>query len=448
MRKRVIVVGGVAAGMSAASKARRTNPDLDIVVYERSGYVSYGSCGFPYAIKGEIPQVEHVVVRTPEQFAKQGITALVRHEVTAIDPAARTVRVRNLCDGVEFEDRWDMLLITTGGVASRPSFPGIDLPGVFTLRTVEDALAIRSWIADHRPTRGAIIGGGYIGLEMAEALAAHGIVLTLVERLPQVLPNLDPELAGHVQAELTRQGVEVRLGQTVEGFDGDERVREVVADGQRIPAEIVILGVGVRPNVELARAAGVALGPTGAIAVDDRQRTNLPDVWAAGDVAEAYHRVTGKPAWMPLGTTANKQGRVAGANIAGGDARFAGIVGTTVVKVFDLEAASSGLSEARARAEGYTVQSVSATSSSRAHYMPGHQPIHVKLVYESGTRRLLGGQMVGREGVAKRIDVIATALHQGMTVDELADLDLSYAPPFAPVWDPVLVAANLARREG
>ena len=446
MSRRVVIVGGVAAGMSAAAKARRMDASLEIVVYERSGYVSYGSCGFPYAIKGEIARVEDVVVRTPEQFAKQGITALVEHEVLAIDPGAGTVRVRDRRSGAEFSDRWDELVLTTGGVASRPPLPGAELPGVFTLRTVEDALAIRGWIEERRPARGAIIGGGYIGLEMAEALAAHGIALTLVERLPQVLPNLDPELANHVQAELTRQGVDVRLDQPVEGLAGDERVREVAAGGQRIPAEIVILAMGVRPGVELARAAGIALGPTGAVAVDDHQRTNLAHVWAAGDVAEAHHRVTGKPAWVPLGTTANKQGRVAGENLAGGDARFAGIVGTAVVKVFDMEAASSGLSEARARAEGYSVQTVSATANSRAHYMPGHQPIHVKLVYETGSRRLLGGQLVGREGVAKRVDTIAAALHQGWTVDELAELDLSYAPPFAPVWDPILVAANLARR--
>jgi len=448
MAKRVIIIGGVAAGMSAAAKARRSDPALEIVAYERSGYVSYGSCGFPYAIKGEIARVEDVVVRTPERFAKQGITALVRHEVLEIDPAGGSVLVRNLNNGAEFRDRWDALVLTTGGAASRPPFPGVNLPGIFTLRTVEDALAIQQWIREHRPARGVIIGGGYIGLEMAEALDAHGMQITLVERLPQVLPNLDPEMAGHVQAELSRQGVEVNLDQPVEGFGGDERVREVVAGGRRIPADIVILAVGVKPNVELARAAGIALGPTGAVAVDDHQRTNLPSIWAAGDVAEALHRVTGRPAWVPLGTTANKQGRVAGENVAGGDARFPGIVGTAVVKVFDLEAASSGLSEARARIGGYNVESVSATANSRAHYMPGHHPIHVKLVYESGSRRLLGGQLVGVEGVAKRIDIIAAALHQGWTVDELAELDLSYAPPFAPVWDPILVAANLARREG
>jgi CoA-dependent NAD(P)H sulfur oxidoreductase len=446
MGRRVIIIGGGAAGMSAAAKARRVDPSLDIVVYERSGYVSYGACGFPYAIKGEIAHVEDVVVRTPAEFAKQGIQALVRHEVLAIDSVAGTVRVRDLNGGGERTDTWDKLLLTTGGAPTRLPLPGADLAGVFALRTVEDALAIRAWIDEQRPTRGVIIGGGYIGLELAEALAAHGIALTLIERLPQIIPTLDPELAAHVQAELAHQGVEVRLEQSVEGLAGAERVREVVAGGQSFPAEIVILAVGVRPSVDLARAAGLALGPTGAVAVDDHQRTNLPQLWAAGDVAESYHRVTGRPAWVPLGTTANKQGKVAGENLGGGDARFGGIVGTAVVKVFDLEAAGSGLSEARARAEGFAVQTVSATAGSRAHYMPGHQPIHVKLIYEEGTRRLLGGQLVGREGVAKRIDVIAAALHGGWTVDELAELDLSYAPPFSPVWDPILVAANLARR--
>ncbi|PDW04565.1 FAD-dependent oxidoreductase [Candidatus Viridilinea mediisalina] len=445
MGKNIVIIGGGAAGMSAAAKARRTDPSLNIVVYERSGYVSYGACGFPYAIKGEIAQVEDVVVRTPAQFAKQNIQAHVGHEVLTIDRAAQTLRVRERASGAETEVGWDALVLTTGGAPTRPPLQGIDLPGVFALRTVEDALAIRTWIEQERPTRGVIIGGGYIGLEMAEALAAHGIALTLVERLPQVIPSLDPEMAAHVQAELEQQGVTLRLEQAVEVLVGSERVREVQVAGTSIPADIVIMAVGIRPSVTLAQAAGVTLGPTGAVAVDDHQRTSVPNVWAAGDLAEAHHLVTGRPAWVPLGTTANKQGRVLGENLGGGDARFGGIVGTVVVKVFDLEAASSGLSEQRAQAEGFEVKTVSATAGSRAHYMPGHQPIQIKLVYEATTRRLLGGQLVGREGVSKRIDTIATALHAGWRIEQLAELDLSYAPPFAPVWDPILVAANLAK---
>ncbi len=446
MKRRVVIIGGGAAGMSAAAKARRTNSKLDIIVYERSGFVSYGACGFPYAIKGEIARIEDVIVRTPEQFARQGIQALIHHEVLAIDTERQTVRVRDLTGGREFVDHWDELVLTTGGQPVRPPLSGVDLPGVFTLRNVEDAQAIQHWLHEQQPRTGVIIGGGYIGLEMAEALAAHGMQLTLIERLSQVLPGFDSELAAQVEAELRKHQVDVRLGQTVQAIGGDERVREVLVDGQSIPAEIVILAVGVRPGVALARSAGIALGTTGAVAVDDHQRTNVPHVWAAGDVAEAFHRVTGKPVWVPLGTTANKQGRVAGENLAGGDARFGGIVGTVAVKVFDLEAAMSGLSLARAQTEGFAARAISATANSRAHYMPGHQPITVSLVFDEASRRLLGGQMVGREGVAKRIDTVAAALQAGWTIDELAELDASYAPPFAPVWDPILVAANLARK--
>lgn len=446
MAERLVVVGGVAAGMSAAAKARRTRKDLEIVVYEQSAHVSYGACGFPYFIKGEIARVEELIARTPAQFAEQGIRAAVRHRVLAIDPRAQSLRIRNLETGEEFTDRWDKLILATGGAASRPPLPGLDLPGIFTLRTVEDALAIRRWLTERRPARGVIVGGGSIGLEMAEALAAHGVRLEVVELLPQVLPSLDPEMAARAQEELAGQGVAVHLTRAVEAFEGNGRVQAVVAGGARMPADIVILSIGVRPSVGLAREAGIALGATGAVAVDDRQRTNLPGVWAAGDVAEAHHLVTGKPAYAPLGSTANKQGRVAGTNAAGGDERFLGIVGTAVVKVFDLTVAQTGLTETRARQEGREVGTVAVTANSRASYMPGAAPLHIKLVFERGSQRLLGAQMAGKEGVAKRIDVIAAALTAGWTTQELAALDLSYAPPFAPVWDPILVAANAANK--
>jgi NADPH-dependent 2,4-dienoyl-CoA reductase/sulfur reductase-like enzyme len=446
MAERLLVIGGVAAGMSAASKARRMRKDFEITVYEKSGFVSYGSCGFPYFIKGEIPRIEDIVVRTPAQFAKQNIDVHVGHEVLAIDPANRTVQVRDLATGREFSDQWDRLVLSTGGAAVRPPITGLDLPGVFVLRTVEDAVAIRKWIDEHQPRTGVIVGGGYIGLEMAEALAEHNMQLTLVEMASQALTLLDPELATHVHDELARQKVDLRLECPVERFEGDERVRVAVAGGQQFPADIVIFSVGIKPGVGLAAGAGIALGPTGAVAVDDHQRTNVEHIWAGGDVAEALHLVTGKPAYVPLGTTANKQGRVAGTNAAGGDASFGGIVGTAVVKIFDLHVATTGLSETRARAEGFDVETVTATGSSRAHYMPGHLPVHVKLVFERGSQRMLGAQMLGQEGIAKRIDTVAAALHAGWSTYELAALDLSYAPPFAPVWDPVLVAANLANR--
>ncbi len=443
---KLVVIGGVAAGMSAAARAKRRNKNLDITVYEKSGYVSYGACGLPYFIKGDIPTAAKLVVRTPEQFAKQGIKALVHHEVIDVDVTEHTVTVKNLATGDVFSDSWDELLITTGAVAVRPPIPGLDLPGIFTLRTVEDGIAIKNWIAKKHPWQAVVVGGGYIGLEMAEALAANGMYVDVVEMLPQVLPNMDADMAALVQEELSSHGVTVHLDSPVRGFEGDGRVQRVIAGNKTLEADIVLFSVGARANIPLAEKAGVAIGATGAIAVDDHQRTTVPHVWAAGDVAEAWHRVLNQPAYIPLGTTANKQGRVAGTNIAGGDAAFAGIVGTAVVKVFDLEVARTGLSEREALQAGFDAASVAIKAPARAHYMPTHPPIHVKLVFEKGSKRLLGGQMVGEEGVSKRIDVIAAALHNGWTVSDLAQLDLSYAPPFAPVWDPILVAANVASK--
>ncbi len=443
---KLVVVGGVAAGMSAAARAKRRNKDLQITVYEKSGYVSYGACGLPYFIKGDIPRAEKLVVRTPEQFAKQGIQALVHHEVIDVDVQAHTVTVKNLETGQVFQDTWDELLITTGAVAAKPPIPGLDLPGIFTLRTVEDGIAIREWIAKKHPWQAVVVGGGYIGLEMAEALAANGMYVDVVEMLPQVLPNMDEDMAALVQEELERKGVTVHLNSPVRGFQGDGRVERVLAGDKILEADIVLFSVGAKANIPLAQKAGVAIGETGAIAVDDHQRTNVPHVWAAGDVAEAWHRVLKKPAYIPLGTTANKQGRVAGTNIAGGDEAFHGIVGTAVVKVFDLEVARTGLSEREAKEAGFDATSITIKAPARAHYMPTHPPIHVKLVFEKGTKKLLGGQMVGQEGVSKRIDVIAAALYDEWTVYDLKSLDLSYAPPFAPVWDPILVAANVASK--
>lgn len=470
MTERLIIIGGVAAGMSAAAKARRTNPDLEIVVYEKSGYVSYGACGFPYFIKGDVPRMEDLIARTPAQMAAQGVTALVHHEVVDIDPARRTVRVVNHASGAAFNDHWDKLIITTGASVQRPPLPGAHLPGVFTLRTVEDALAIRRWLVEEKPRCGVIVGAGYIGLEMAEALSANGVDVTIVEMADQVMPGMDADVAALILTELQAQGVSVRLRQPVRSFigpmllhevvrevaakvQGEERegngrlrIREVLTQSSILAADVVIFGAGGRPDVTLAQAAGIQLGPSGAIAVDEQQRTNVPGIWAAGAVAEAQHLVWGKPTYWPLAAVASKQGRVAGTNAAGGLAKFGGVVGTAVVKAFDLAIAVTGLTEKQAAASGFNAASVTIEAASRAHYMPGSAPVHVKLVYDKESERLLGAQMVGKDGVAKRIDVIAAALHAGWTVGDLADLDLSYAPPFAPVWDPILVAANVARR--
>ena len=447
MSERLIVIGGCAAGMSAASKARRVNPDLEIVVYEKTGFVSYGECGLPYYISGIVDDHHKLVVRTPAQFAKQGIEVHLHHEVTEIVPENHLLRVRNLESGSSRDDSYDKLIIATGGrPALLPGFSHGDLGGVFVLRALEDGIAIREFIQRERPKRAVVVGAGYIGLETAESFHLLGLETSVIGRPPQVLKRFDLDMAKLVQDELERQGIRLSLGDEVKALEGNAqgRVQRVVSSKGTFEADLVLLALGVRPNVALAQAAGVALGETGAIATDARMRTNLPDVFAAGDCAEAYHRITGRGAYIPLGTTANKQGRVAGTNAGGGQAEFKGIVGTAITKVFDLYAALTGLSEKEAQALGYAVKSTLIKAGSRAHYYPDGRPMYVKLVVEEGSGRLLGGQIVGGEGAGTRIDVLATALHQGMTVEELSELDLAYVPPMSPVWDPLLVAANVA----
>jgi len=449
MTQRLIVIGGVAAGMSAAAKAKRVNRAMEVVVYEKGPYISYAACGMPYFIAGDVADYRSLLARTPEQMAKQGVEVHVRHAVTAIDPAAQTVTVRDLEGGREFAQRYDRLVIATGARPTQPPLPGADLEGVFVLRALEEGQAIRRFLVEHgehRPARALILGGGYVGVEMAETFRRLGLDVKMVVRSGQVLRTaLDDDVRKLVEAELARQGVEVMAGKPV-ACEGTRRVEAIVTDDGRYPCDVVLAGVGVRPEVALAQAAGVALGGTGAIATDGHMQTNLPGVYAAGDCTEAFHLVTGKPAYVPLGSTANKQGRVAGTNAAGGETTFGGIVGTMVVRVFDLAVARTGLTAAQAQGLGYTVRAPLIEDTDASRYFPGVAPIHVKLVVDEGSDRLLGGQIAGRRGVAKRIDVLATALHHQLTVTDLQQLDLSYAPPFAPVWDPILVAANVAAK--
>jgi NADPH-dependent 2,4-dienoyl-CoA reductase/sulfur reductase-like enzyme len=462
MGERLVVIGGCAAGMSAASKARRLNPDLEIVVYEKTGFVSYGSCGLPYYVSGLIDDHNTLVVRTPAQFAKRDIEVHLHHEVTEVDTENRRVRVTNLLKrGGATRGRYesyDKLLVATGGrPIMLPDFSLDDLSGVFVMRAVEDGVATRDFIQRERPRHAVTIGAGYIGLEMAESFHELGLETTVIGRPPQVLKRFDADMAQLVQDELESKGIRLSLGDEVKALEGDAqgRVRRVVSSKDTFEADLVLLAMGVQPNTALVEIAaetaadtvGVALGETGAIATDSQMRTNLPDVFAAGDCAEAHHRITGRGAYIPLGTTANKQGRVAGTNLGGGHAEFEGIVGTAITKALDVYAALTGLSEKEARALGYAVQSTTIQAGSRAHYYPGGRPMHVKLVVEEGSGRLLGGQIVGDEGAGPRIDVLATALHKGMTVEELSRLDLAYVPPIAPVWDPLLVAANVALKE-
>jgi NADPH-dependent 2,4-dienoyl-CoA reductase/sulfur reductase-like enzyme len=449
MGERLIVIGGCAAGMSAASKVRRTNPDLETVVYEKTGFVSYGSCGLPYYVSGLVSDHNRLVARTPEQFAARGIEVHLHHEVTQIDSANRRIRVTDLEGGESRYDSYDKLVITTGGrPASLPGCTHAELGGVFVVRAVEDGIAIRQFIQREKPKHAVIVGAGYIGLEMAESFGALGLQTTVIGRPPQVLKRFDPDMAQLVQEDLEKRDVRLSLGDEVKALEEDARgrVRRVISSRGTFDADLVLLALGVRPNAELANAAGVALGETGAIATDSRMRTNLTGVYAAGDCAEAHHRITGRGTYIPLGTTANKQGRVAGTNVAGGDAEFEGIVGTAITKVFDLYAALTGLSEKEARVLGYAAKATTIKAPGQAHYYPGHESVHVKLVVEEGSGLLLGGQSVGGEGAGRRINVLATALLKQMTIEELSSLDLAYVPPISPVWDPLLVAANVASK--
>ena len=446
MGKRLIVIGGVAAGMSAAAKAKRTQRDLEVLVCEKGSFISYAACGMPYFLAGDIADHRELIVRTPEQMVKQGIDVRLRHEVTAIDAEAGTVTVQAQDRGRDLSLDYDKLVIATGARSAWPSLEGSDLDGVFALRSLESGLALHRFLAEHKPKKAVILGGGYIGIEMAETFRRLGLQVTMVIRSGEVLrATVDDDIRELVKTELDHHGVEVIQDVPI-SFEGTRQLQAVITAGGHRPCDVALLGLGAEPNVEIALAAGVLLGPSGAIATDASMRTNLPGIFAAGDCAEALHLVTGQPAYIPLGSTANKQGRVAGENAGGGQAVFGGIVGTMVLRCFGLTVATTGLTAASARDAGFQVQETTIRAKDISHYFPGAEDIHVRLVADADSGRLLGGQIAGKHGVAKRVDVLATALFNRMTVGQLRQLDLSYAPPFAPVWDPILVAANVAAK--
>jgi NADPH-dependent 2,4-dienoyl-CoA reductase/sulfur reductase-like enzyme len=447
----LVIVGGVAAGLAAAMEARRAAPDLPVTVFERTRDISYGACGLPYVVAGLIPAPESLILHTPEYFRERHrIDVRLEGEVLELLPSKSVVRVR--VGGDVCEVGYDALVLATGAAAVCPELRGRELEGVFVLRHLRDGRRMLRFIEEARPRTAVVVGAGYIGLEMAEAFRARGLSTTLVESSETVMGALAGRARDRVVEELRANGVEVHFGERAVAFEGaGGRVARVLTEsGRAFEADIVSIGVGVRPEVALARDAGLEVGESGALVTDERQRTNAPGVYAAGDCCEVLHRVSGRRVWHPLGQPAVRQGWVAGANAAGGEreaaARYAGVVGTTAVKVFELEAARTGLSLAEAQAAGFDAFEVESAAPSRAGYYPGGSEIYTPVVVD-GRGRLLGAQLVGREGVAQRVDVFAAALHAGMKVEEVERLDLAYAPPFAPTIDPIIRAAHAAIKQ-
>lgn len=443
MAQRLVVIGGGAAGMSAASAARRVDPACDITVLEATGHAAYGVCGIPYYLAGLVGRADELLSYPAAYFRERRLIDLRLHtQALALDPRRQLVHYRDA--EREGQLRYDRLVVAVGGAPVLPPLPGLDDDRVVTVRTLENAITLRSLLDAGRIARALVVGAGYVGLEMAEALHARHVAVTVVEALPRVMPTLDEPIAALVTDEVRRHGVDLRLGARFGGVTRNEHGLTALIDGQPLPVDVVVLAIGVRPATDVAARAGARTGPGGALLVDAEMHTSLEHVYAAGDCIAPQHLVLGRPAFVPLGPAGNKTGRVAGTVAAGGRARFRGVVGTAVVKIFDLGVARTGLTLLEAQGEvGPSVKATDTVGRSRAKYYPGAEPVTVRLVHESGGR-LLGAQMVSAGDVAKRIDVVATALQAGFDVDDLLALDLSYAPPYAPVYEPLLLAAQAA----
>ena len=442
---RVVIVGGVAGGATAAARIRRLDEQAEITVFERSGYISYANCGLPYFIGDVITDPEELTLQTPESFdARFRVRMKVRHEVTAIHPERKTVSVTNLETGEVFEEPYDKLLLSPGARPTLPRLPGVGLDRLFTLRTVEDTFLIKEYINTHRPKTAILAGGGFIGLELAENLRELGMDVTIVQRPKQLMSPFDPDMAAFIHGEMRRNGVKLALGHTVEGFaESEGNVEVLLKDAPPLRADMVVLAIGVTPDTRLAETAGLELGLKGSIVVNDRMETSVADIYAVGDAVQVKHAVTGQDALISLAGPANKQGRIAADNICGGDSRYKGSQGSSVIKVFDMTAAVTGVSETAARKAGLDADAVILSPMSHAGYYPGGKLMTVKVVFEKETYRLLGAQIVGYEGVDKRIDVLATAIRAGMKATELKDLDLAYAPPYSSAKDPVNLAGYM-----
>lgn len=439
---KIVIVGGVAGGATAAARLRRLDEQAEIVIFERSGYISYANCGLPYYIGGTIEDREELTLQTPEAFFERfRVNVKVRHEVIAVHPERKTVTVKELDTGREFEESYDKLLLSPGAKPTQPRLPGVGLGKLFTLRTVEDTLRIKNYIDETKPKSVVLAGGGFIGLELAENLRHLGMEVTIVQRPKHLMSPFDADMAALIHAEMRQNGVKLALGYTVEGFEErDGGVDVLLKDNPPLHADMVVLAIGVVPDTRLAQEAGLELGIKGSIVVNDRMETSAPDIYAVGDAVQVRHFVTGQDALIALAGPANKQARIAADNICGGDSRYTGSQGSSVLKVFDMTAAVTGINEANAGKAGIDADAVILSPMSHAGYYPGGKLMTMKVVYEKGTYRLLGAQIVGYEGVDKRIDVLATAIRAGLKATELKDLELAYAPPYSSAKDPVNMA--------
>ena len=442
---KVVIVGGVAGGATAAARIRRLDEKAEITVFEKSGFISYANCGLPYYIGDVITDKEELTLQTPESFYNRfNVNVKVHHEVTAVHPNRKTVEVKNLETGEVFEEKYDKLLLSPGAKPIKPPFKGIDSDKLFTLRTVEDTLKIKEYVDKNKPKSAVVAGGGFIGLETAENLRELGVEVTIVQLLPQLMAPFDSDMASFIHSEVRKHGVKLALGRKVEDiYDDNEKIVVALENDEPLTADMVVLAIGVAPDTSLAESAGLQLGVKNSIVVNDRMETSCPDIYAVGDAVQVKHFVSNEETLISLAGPANKQGRIAADNICGKDSRFGGSQGSSVIKVFDLTAASTGINERTAKTLGIDCDNVVLSPMSHAGYYPDGRVMTMKVLFEKGTYRLLGAQIIGAQGVDKRIDVIATAIRAKMKATDLKELDLAYAPPYSSAKDPVNMAGYI-----
>lgn len=442
---KVIVIGGVAAGMSAASKLKRVSEKAQVTVYEKGGYLSYGACGLPYYLAGYFEDETKMIARTKEEFEKMGISCKLHHEVIEVIPKDKQVVIKNLLTGELFNDTYDKLLVASGAPAVVPPFEGIELDNIATLKTYEDGIKLKAILAREEIKKVAIVGGGFIGVEMSEALRAIGKDTYVIQSGDRILKPFDMELSEMAGKEMVRNGVMLKLGERVKGFSGNKTVEKVLTDKSEYEVDFVLIAVGVRPVLGFLEGLGFDKAQNGALLVDSEMRTNIEDIYAAGDCAAIKHMLKDEHAYIALGTTANKGGRIAGENIAGAHVQYVGTLGSAAIKVFDMELGRTGISENEAIELGIDYKTVFVKAPSSANYYPGPTPLWIKIIYENGTGKILGAQAAGAKGAVHRVDMFAIAIQASMTTDELGNADLCYAPPFAGVWDAVNIACNVAK---